>query len=1488
MSETRQVAHAPYGKETVADTQSAIGSFDTWLKKVSDNHVSLDDLQTVASALPVVGNLIAAGDMLVNLYDISQKKEGGDFGDWMGVGINGIGLIPAPGTAALRISMRPVLGSVRQALIRGGKTVGPALVDVIVSHILASEALAQKAEDAVTKMLNVISPMMKEVADFVSKVIEQFTTFLKQLINGTLGKYRVPAGKAPSKGEFVRNPAIRLGSFFGEACQFYRKAVATVASKAASALLSDKVKQTLTDLLNHLNNSIKPQIVGKITALADAKAKQSLVSLLTLLLAAITKGKKKAAAGAVAVGKTTKVVAKRAQQVIEQVSSQIKAKLSPNGCKECKTKGKSRSTKSIGYALGDEVFSHTDFSLNGVMPLVWQRTYNSRLAAYDQGELGARWTSPLSTRFDLINAESGPILRHFDADGRSLDYPALAVGEHHQDRTEGLMLSRLDENLLTITRGHELLEVYERYESRFMLRMLKDRAGNTLALSYDAAGLLQQIDLSSGSSAKFERNAAGKISRISTPPSKELPAGRVLAEYSYNEHGDLISAKDEHGNQRDYQYKNHLITRYTDRTGRGVNLEWDGSSATSKAIREFADDGSNEIRLSWHDDIRLTTVRNAHGDETLYYFDALGYTYRIIYPDNSEEWLFRDDYKNLIKHVYPDGSSDRYEYDANDNLLLHIRPDDSTVQMAYDDKDQLIRITDPLGNIWLREYDDKGNLLKEIDPKQYATSYSYNPQGLPIAIKDAKGGTKKLAYLPNGQIASFTDCSGSCTEWHYDANGRLLETQDAAGNLTQYRYGSDGRLEAAKQADGTEAKLQFDAEGRLLSHTDALGRSTRYGYDKAGRIHSRIDAMGQELAYRYDKLGRLTALQNENSAQYRFSYDPVGRLIEENSFDGKATRYHYAEASGQLLEVNEAGQLTQLNYDAAGRLAQRKTGSSKESFRYDPAGRLAIAKNRFSQVVFNFDEVGDLTREEHHYQLFGQSQTHIWQHEYDELGNRIASIRPDGQRTDWLVYGSGHVHGMLWNKQEITSFERDKLHRETGRKLANQLQAQTQYDPMGRMLQQTLSGKTSSNRSYQYDPVGQLLGIKDSRKGETQYRYDPVGRLLAANTPKHQETFAFDPASNLLDSAGKAENTLPSQTPRILDNLLKQYAGTHFKYDARGNLTEKQRGEQITKLSWDGFNRLSEVQTAQGVTQYYYDAFGRRIGKENAQGQTAFIWDGDVIALEKTANQTRHYLFEPNSFIPLAQIVSANDSEQEHTAYYHVDHLGTPQTLSDENGEIAWSAEYKAWGEAQVVISEAAKEAGINNPIRFQGQYADEESGLHYNRHRYYDPEIGRFISSDPIKLAGGRNLHQYAPNPIGWIDPFGLVHETAPGYHVYGLYEPGKSPDRGDSPYYVGITDDLDRRNIEHGKSGRLAGGTMEPIMRDVDYGTARGVEQANIEHHGTKTGTIGQDLSTATTYDERGNKVASFDHKNSTRCPKRQQHFENAYNNEIKRLNR
>ncbi len=171
---------------------------------------------------------------------------------------------------------------------------------------------------------------------------------------------------------------------------------------------------------------------------------------------------------------------------------------------------------------------------------------------------------------------------------------------------------------------------------------------------------------------------------------------------------------------------------------------------------------------------------------------------------------------------------------------------------------------------------------------------------------------------------------------------------------------------------------------------------------------------------------------------------------------------------------------------------------------------------------------------------------------------------------------------------------------------------------------------------------------------------------------------------------------------------------------------------------------------------------------EHGYGLTLFGWDGDTLAYETSwdKRETTHYVYEPGSFTPLVlargpAVLPGEGGEVPPLAaiaYYHCDQIGTPQEVTDETGEVAWSARYKAWGEAKEVISEAARKAGISNPLRFSGQYFDRETGLHYNRHRYYDPHSGRFVSKDPIGLAGGINSFVYAPNPVQWIDPLGLT----------------------------------------------------------------------------------------------------------------------------------
>jgi RHS repeat-associated protein len=180
---------------------------------------------------------------------------------------------------------------------------------------------------------------------------------------------------------------------------------------------------------------------------------------------------------------------------------------------------------------------------------------------------------------------------------------------------------------------------------------------------------------------------------------------------------------------------------------------------------------------------------------------------------------------------------------------------------------------------------------------------------------------------------------------------------------------------------------------------------------------------------------------------------------------------------------------------------------------------------------------------------------------------------------------------------------------------------------------------------------------------------------------------------------------------------------------------------------------------------YRYDSLGRRVAKVAAVNgvteQKHFLWQGLRLLREETPGQSSLYLYEPGSYAPLARVDQAEGGEQ--TLYYfHTDQIGTPLEMTDREGRIVWQAAYKAWGALErLEVNE------VEQNLRFQGQYFDDETGLHYNTFRYYDPEVGRFITQDPIGLVGGDNLYQYVPNPIAWLDSLGLSCEPTKKYEV-------------------------------------------------------------------------------------------------------------------------
>ncbi|MGP5273620.1 RHS repeat-associated core domain-containing protein [Psychrobacter faecalis] len=325
------------------------------------------------------------------------------------------------------------------------------------------------------------------------------------------------------------------------------------------------------------------------------------------------------------------------------------------------------------------------------------------------------------------------------------------------------------------------------------------------------------------------------------------------------------------------------------------------------------------------------------------------------------------------------------------------------------------------------------------------------------------------------------------------------------------------------------------------------------------------------------------------------------------------------------------------------------------------------------------------------------------------------------------------------------------------------------------------------------------------------------------------------------------------------------------------------------------------------TTTYHYDAFGRRISKHSQtkdktrllktnavrildkpiqpsktrQHRVDYLWDGNRQLQETTDTHQFTTIYEQDSFEPVARLVwlknglttAANDEPETDEGWYgnnkpitktgvqlyhyHNDHLGTPNELTDQQGEVVWFADYEAWGNtAQVVWREQV----IDNvkvskdelqPIRFQGQSFDVETGLHYNRFRYFDPDLGMFTSRDPIGLLGGTNVFQYAPNPTGWIDPFGLSGWT-------------KTNTLGRTVYQNDSLFDPSRKTSWVNDSGERVFGTNVDRMADGRAPTGKDRKPVQL-HHLTQTelnanGTRGSLAEISTTSHQKNSKVLHY----------------------------
>uniref|UniRef100_UPI0021D93153 RHS repeat-associated core domain-containing protein n=1 Tax=Pseudomonas sp. RIT-PI-S TaxID=3035295 RepID=UPI0021D93153 len=385
-----------------------------------------------------------------------------------------------------------------------------------------------------------------------------------------------------------------------------------------------------------------------------------------------------------------------------------------------------------------------------------------------------------------------------------------------------------------------------------------------------------------------------------------------------------------------------------------------------------------------------------------------------------------------------------------------------------------------------------------------------------------------------------------------------------------------------------------------------------------------------------------------------------------------------------------------------------------------------------------------------------------------------------------------------------------------------------------------------SHRRYQYDAAGELIRTLDKLRGEVRYEYEANGQLHRRDTGRlaDNEVFRYDPAANRLNFNNR-------QFDHVKDNRLKTWQDQEYRYDAWGNLVEKSVGVgKLQTFSYDCENCLVRAETwvngkRESTGSYRYDSLGRRVAKQaERQGHTeykSFLWQGLRMLREERPGSSSLYVYEPASYAPLARIDQAEGEEQK-LYYFHTDQIGTPLEMTDAAGDIVWQATYRAWGSVEDLTVN-----GVEQNLRFQGQYFDAETGLHYNTFRYYDPEVGRFVTQDPIGLLGGDNLYRYAPNTFSWTDALGLASSNPGVYDVffearlptqemYKLSDPVHFSESNRQLHYAMKNDEVLRSRLE----GKYPG--IEAHVSPTTKGTFRGkaFPGTTWHHHGQVGGLL------------------------------------------------
>ncbi|MEL0645840.1 RHS repeat-associated core domain-containing protein [Pseudoalteromonas agarivorans] len=923
-----------------------------------------------------------------------------------------------------------------------------------------------------------------------------------------------------------------------------------------------------------------------------------------------------------------------------------------------------------------------------------------------------------------------------------------------------------------------LLVSYE-YDENKNLVQSTNQQNETERYAYNAANLLTKRTRASGFSHHFEWDSYSPNAKCI----KQWGDNNTYTyQFEYNLEAGETTCIDSRGHKEHFVHNAQgKLVKHTDPNGNVWQYTY---NAQGQKLSEIKPDSST-TRYSYTPFGQLETLTQPDGSQTHFAYNQLGQRVLTTLPDGQTITRKYSVAGLLQSETFGDGRTTLYSYDKLGQLTQHINKNGQITKFIWNEQgellakhhnDELIRYSyDSLGRVNATlnnaglltqyKYNEHGQLTQTIafdenepENKQYQY-FSYDEAGRLISSQNSKGDTTEqhfeglsqphcviqpdgsalhLTYDKERNLTAIERSDGHVYRISYDANENPTQITGFDGTLQQYKYDACNRLASVTQSNKRHVKIERDSLGRvtaqhasLASDSHIINNANYYSYTKQGKI-ARAHNAQSTLKQRFDKGGRLLCAEQVNNQQQahtlKYSYDEYGRRQTLTLPDSTALKYSY----------NKFGQLSAIHLQQTNIKANDSASAAKPL------------------VTLSYDSQGNIQT-----QKFGNNITLTQQFDVFNRLTQQQLTHPAQTLFDTCTYNYDSVNQLIARKNEGVSSQNINF----------------EYNSLGQLIQQTLaSSPADTTTHYQWDSFGnpQSQTVKSNTSdtdlrdtGEQGIEHDAASNEHTASSSidltraTHSEYNELAPnsiesssknssnADSVMNNEGTNNTTINSATDA---DRLTHFGDSDFYYDEFGNQI-RETGKGIkTRREYNAFNQLSCFNNNGTLTQYDYDPLGRRIAKHTEHGKIDYIWDNDQLIGECQHGEYTWYINLPNQFHPVALI------KQGEVYYYHLDQLNTPRFVTNNKAEVVWENKADVYGyELLIAESNFNKESSFTQPIRFQGQYSDEESGLHYNRYRYYSPKQQRFINQDPIGLVGGINHYQYAPNPVNWVDPFGL-----------------------------------------------------------------------------------------------------------------------------------